>query len=218
MERIHTFLCEHCASLVFIAVVLLSVYASQVLVFDVSSVISENRLLSALTLSVLMFGATVVAPITVLPMVPLVAPILGPLTTGLAAWIGWTLGSVVAFWIARYGGKPLLARFVSMEKIAQYEKRIPEKAHFFLILALRLILPVDVLSYALGLFSNVKIGVYTLASTLGILWFSFAFSFLGFAAYREDTVLFVAYGVASLIIFLGAYWYVRRALKKEENT
>lgn len=174
------------------------------------SYLSGNVVISAIVFATLMFGATIIAPVVLLPLVPVVSPILGPFVTGLACWVGWTLGSVVAFWIARYGGRPLLARFTDLGRLDTLEARIPEASHFLLICALRLIVPVDILSYALGLFSTVSMRTYALASAVSILWFSFAFSYLGFAAKDGDAVLFTIYSVVSGIIALTAFWYVRR--------
>jgi uncharacterized membrane protein YdjX (TVP38/TMEM64 family) len=217
MRNVTTILRENLPSLLFLTIIFGSLYLAESLTFDVKSIVGENRAVSALVLTGLMYGATVLAPITVLPMVPVISPVLGPFLTGVACWVGWTLGAITAFWIARHGGRPLMRRFADMEKLARYESRIPKEAHFFVILALRLIFPVDVLSYALGVFSTVHGGVHALASAIGILWFSFAFSYIGYAFDSENAVLFIAYGVASLIIFLGALWYVYRVLKKNRD-
>lgn len=205
---------ENFTSLLFLTVVFGSLYLSQVLTVDVESLISDNPVMSVLVLIALMYAATVLAPITVLPLIPVVAPMLGPFVTGLASWIGWTGGAITAFWIARYGGRPLVSRVADMEKLARLESHIPENAHFFAILALRLILPVDVLSYALGIFSTVHAKTHAIASALGIMWFSFAFAYLGYAFDSNNTVLFGTYSVASLIIFLTALWYARRAFTR----
>jgi uncharacterized membrane protein YdjX (TVP38/TMEM64 family) len=164
----------------------------------------------------LMCGATVIAPITVLPLVPVVAPIVGPFVTGCACAVGWTLGAVAAFLIARQGGRPLLERVVDMRALSAYESRIPDTAHFGLIVAFRLVIPVDLLSYALGLFSSVSLRTYASASGIGIIWFSFAFAYLGEALYTNDAVLFIVYGVLSAIIFVGALWYVRRVIRAKK--
>ncbi len=214
MRGVRTIVHENLYSLLFLTVIFGSVYLSQTLSIDVNEFVSENRFMSAAMLACLMFVSTVLAPVTVLPLVPMIAPILGPFTTGLASWIGWTLGAVVAFLIARYGGRPLLGRMINIEKLTRFEKHLPEEAHFFLVLALRLVFPVDLLSYALGVFSTVKMMTYSIASGIGILWFSFAFSYLGHAFEGGDTVLFVTYGVASLIIFGTSLAYALRVLKR----
>jgi uncharacterized membrane protein YdjX (TVP38/TMEM64 family) len=214
MREVRTIVHENPYSLLFLTVIFGSLYLSQTLSINTQELVGENRLMSAGMLAGVMFISTVLAPITVLPMVPVIAPLLGPFTTGLASWIGWTLGAVAAFLIARHGGRPLLHRFIDIEKLTKYESRLPNEAHFFLVLALRLILPVDLLSYALGIFSTVKTTTYTLASGLGILWFSFAFAYLGYAFDSGNAVLFATYGVASLIIFGAALAYVGRSLRK----
>ncbi len=175
---------------------------------------ASNRVESIVGLTFAMAIATVIAPIALFPIIPIIAPMLGPFTTAVACWLGWTFGSVVAFCIARYGGRPLIARFTSLEKLDTYEKRVPLDAHFVLIFALRIVVPVDVLSYALGFFSTVSLKVYAAASALGILWFSFAFAYIGYALKTGNTVLFLAYSVASAIIFLVSFWYAYRTVKR----
>jgi uncharacterized membrane protein YdjX (TVP38/TMEM64 family) len=214
MSKVTRLLSENLYSLLFLTIIFGSLYLAESLSIDVKSLIGENRITGAITLALLMYISTVLAPITMLPVLPMVAPMLGPFVTGLASWAGWTLGAVTAFWIARHGGRPMLKRIMDVEKLARFESRMPEEGHFFVILALRLVLPVDLLSYALGLFSTVSLTTYTMATGIGILWFSFAFSYLGSAFESGNTVLFVLYGVASLIIFLGALFYVVRTMKR----
>lgn len=164
--------------------------------------IGEQYLVSSVAFTGLMFLATVVAPVSVLPLVPAVAPFLGPLVTALLAIVGWTLGSIVAFLLARRFGRPLILNFVSSEKIARYEAYIPEKSLFWWIVLLRMIIPVDVLSYALGLVSRVALLPYTIATIIGITPFSFIFAYGGEALlegkYRRVVLLL---GLA-VVIFL----------------
>ncbi len=203
------------ATVLFVLVILLSVAGViQVPTESLIAYLSTHVMNGFLAVMIAMTLATVVAPIALLPLIPVIAPMLGPFLTAVAAWLGWTFGAVIAFSIARYGGKPLLLRFVREDTLHRFESRIPHDAHFFAIFALRMVIPVDMLSYALGLFSTVSLGVYTAASSLGILWFSFAFSYLGYAYDSGDTVLFVGYSVASAIIFAGAFWYTFRAVKR----
>ena len=46
--------------------------------------------------------AVVVMPITVMPLIPLAASVIGPFATAVLSIIGWTLGGVIAFLLARY--------------------------------------------------------------------------------------------------------------------
>jgi uncharacterized membrane protein YdjX (TVP38/TMEM64 family) len=204
--------------LLFIGVLVAGLFGVTLLPQEALTMYFEAHALQGITgVIIAMFLGTVIAPIAIVPIIPLIAPMLGPFQTGVASWVGWTLGAVVAFCIARYGGKPLLMRFVSLEALNRYEARIPHETHFSLIFALRIVIPVDLLSYALGLFSRVPLGVYTAASALGIMWFSFAFSYLGYAVTTHNTVLLVNYSVASAIIFLGALLYVYTTIRSTRD-
>ncbi len=183
---------------------------------QVTALIAGNRFLGALIFAGLMCIATVVAPLTLLPLVPLVAPILGPFVTGMASTIGWLLGAVIAFLIARYGGRPLVARFVNLEAVNHLEARLPPDAQFLVLVVLRIVVPVDILSYALGLFSQVSLATYTLATLIGISWFSFAFAYLGEALFSGNYVLFLSLGVASVIVLGLAFIYLRRKTRSRD--
>lgn len=179
----------------------------------VAEIVREHRLFGAVLFAFIMFGTTVIAPLASLPLVPVLSPILGPFTVGLSAFLGWTLGAFVAFWIGRRYGRPVAGRFVSLETLGKYEAYLTPETGFFLIVALRMLLPVDVLSYALGIFTRVSFPVYALATMLGIVWFSFAFAYLGAAASEADYVLLGGIGVASVVI-LGLSWRIARKILK----
>lgn len=180
----------------------------------VETLIGERPFWGAVAFVFLMFGATVVAPITVLPLVPLVSPVLGPFVTALLSLLGWTLGAVVAFLIARYAGRPILSRFVSLEAIDRYEKYIDPDARFWAIVMLRILIPVDVLSYALGIFSRVSLLEYTVASVIGISFFSFVFSYLGVAAIQENLYIFGSIVVVALSVLGLGWWYMVKKMRR----
>lgn len=117
--------------------------------------------------------ATVVAPMSAVPLIPIVVVLWGPFLTAVLSIIGWTVGSVIAFIIARYFGKPLVSKFVNLESVSKYEKSLGERYLFWDIVLLRIAVPVDILSYAIGLFSSMKIGSYTLATIIGVIPFAF---------------------------------------------
>lgn len=177
--------------------------------------IGEERVLGALIFCVIMIIATVIAPITVFPVIPMIAPVLGPFTTGLMSVIGWTVGAVIAFLIARHAGRPVLSKFVSLSTLHQYEALVPKEARFLTIVLLRMMVPVDVLSYALGFLSTVGLVEYTLATLVGVAYFSFAFSYLGEAALEQNSELMVILGTASVSVFAFSWWYIARTLRRK---
>lgn len=175
--------------------------------------IGDHVFIGALVFCLVMIVATVIAPVTIFPMIPMIAPVLGPFVTGLASVIGWTIGAVVAFLIARHAGRPVLSKFISLDSLERYEALIPHEARFLTIVLLRMMIPVDVLSYALGFISSVSIAEYTLATVVGVSYFSFAFAYLGEAALEQDTRLFVVLGIVSMIVFALSWWYVARKVR-----
>lgn len=147
----------------------------------------------------LMFLGTVLAPLTTIPAVPAATAILNPLLVAVLSIIGWTLGAIVAFMIARRFGKPLLGKFVNLKEIERYENRIPKSTEFLTLILMRMVIPVDVLSYAVGLVSNMRLRTYTIASAIGITPFAFVFSFGGsafFSGQYSSLLFLVGFGVA----------------------
>lgn len=184
---------------------------------ELKAIAEGERLLGAGLLALLMFATTVAAPLVSLPLVPMLAPVLGPFTTGLASFVGWTAGAVVAFLIGRDFGKPIVSKFMDMKTIEKYESYLDPNMSFMLIVMLRMVVPVDILSYALGMFTNVPIFTYTTATMLGIVWFSFAFAYLGEALIGGNYVLFAGLSVASIAVLFVSWRYVRQRFK-DKNT
>lgn len=153
--------------------------------------------------------ATVIAPISVLLLLPITVSLWGPLATAIASIIGWLAGALIAFWIARTWGKPLVTRIINLEKIARYERALAGKYIFWNLVFLRLVVPVDILSYAIGLFTAINFKVYALATLIGIAPFAFIFS------YSSDMALPVQLGalVAAALAFILGYLKVRRDAK-----
>lgn len=183
----------------------------------VLTVLETHPVRGAFVFSSLMFFGTVFAPLTTLPLIPLATPFFGPLITALLAIVGWTLGAMVAFLIARYGARPLLKHFTDIDTLGRYESMVPTEAHFMLIVMLRMVIPVDILSYALGLLSTVSFRVYVSATLVGILWFAFAFAYMGEALFTHNYVLLAITGVPSVIVFLFAWSYVKAQTKRNRE-
>ena len=203
-----------------VTLLILVVFGASLVFWDapfeyLKSFIGENHLISALVFIFLMFLATVIAPLLILPFVPAVAIYLGPLPTAFYSIIGWTVGAVVAFLIARYFGRPVVARLVSLEDIARYERYIPQTAQFWWLVALRMTLPVDILSYAVGLLSSMPLWQYTLATAIGVTPFSFVFSYLGVAFLGGRYEFLVSISVLGVFLFSLAYYFTTRGFGRK---
>lgn len=123
--------------------------------------------------------AIVVAPISTMPLIPVAASMWGVFNSAVLSIMGWTVGAIIAFSLARKYGVSLIRKVVSLDNINAIEKRIPKGNFFWSVVFLRMSVPVDILSYALGLFSKIKTRDYVLATIIGITPFAFFFAYLG---------------------------------------
>lgn len=154
----------------------------------------------ALAYIVLGIIATVVAPLSSLPFLPLVSLLYGWFWAAIFSIISWSIGSLIAFWIARTYGKSIVKRFVSLERVEKIEARIPKERFFWTIVLLRIIVPVDALSYALGLFSTMRTWEYMLATVVGITPFAFVWAYFGSMSPKQLVVVVVVMLVVYVVL------------------
>ncbi len=196
---------------------LLYIYVSVFSEEELYAIARENRIQGGIILALIMFLTTVVAPLTSLPLVPLVAPFLGPLVTSVSCFVGWTFGSIFAFYIGRIFGQPVAVRIFGKDAFEKYKAYIQPHMSFTNIVILRMVLPVDLLSYALGIWSTVSFPLYISATMVGIVWFSIIFAYLGEALYSRHYVLLVILSVASVLILIFGGRYLRSMSKTEKK-
>ncbi len=133
----------------------------------------------------------VIAPINPLLLVPIATGIWGWVISGILTLIGWTIGSLIAFSIARRSLYFLEKRSM-LEKISKIEKIIPERNVFLGIIILRIAAPFDLVSYAIGLVSKVNWKTYVLATFIGYAPLSFILAYLGtFSLFYQLGVLLI---------------------------
>ena len=146
--------------------------------------------------------ATVIAPLNAVPLLPVASVLWGWFFAGLLSIAGWTLGALIAFSLARRYGAPLVRKFSSLEQIEKYEKLIPKENIFLSIVFLRIAVPVDILSYLLGLFSHIPLSTYLIATLIGISPFAFIFAYVGTLPLYYQIIAFVT---AIIIILIGHF-------------
>ena len=159
-----------------------------------------NNFIGIITYILISIIAIVIAPISMMPLLPVASNVFGWFNSAIFNIMGWFLGSVIVFYISRKYGVPLIKKFVSLEKINKLESKIPKENLFLDIVLLRMILPVDILSYALGLFSKVKFKTYALATLIGITPFAFVFSYLGIVNIYYQIIGFFVIGLIIVLI------------------
>lgn len=146
-------------------------------------------------------SSTVLAPVNTLPLIPVATALWGGFISALLSITAWTLGAIIAFIIARKFGRPFIEKHYSLEKISRYEKILGDKYVFWNIVALRIMIPVDLLSYAIGLFTSVKLSTYSLATLIGVSPFAFLL------AYSTTFPPLLQIGVGALILLAIYFGY-----------
>ena len=144
-----------------------------------------------------------------MPLIPIASNIFGWVLTAILSIIGWTIGALVAFELSRKYGVFLVKKFISLKQIEKYEKLIPEKNIFWGIVFLRIAVPVDILSYVLGLFSHIKFRTYAIATLIGISPAAFIFAYAGTLELRIQIITFL---IAMMILSIG---YLVKLLRKK---
>ncbi len=177
------------------------------------NIFSENILIS-IFLYILIFALEVVLlPINAYPLIPLASSIFGWIPAAIYGLIGWTIGSFMAFRIAQKYGKPALARIVSLKSVEKFEERIPKENLFWSVVLLRIFIPTDIVSYALGFFTKMKKRDYVLATFIGYAPLTFVLSYLGSIPFIYQVIGFIIGGILMLI----GGWIILRKPKNERR-
>lgn len=163
----------------------------------------DNSLMGMFLYVFVVVIAIVIAPVSAMPILPLASNLWGWFLGGILSIIGWTIGALIAFVIARKYGVSLVEKLVDLKKIEHAEALVPEQNIFWSIVFLRMVIPVDILSYALGLFSRISVQRYFWATLLGISPFAFVFSYVGRMPFNYQMGALL---ISLLIFFAG--WFI----------
>lgn len=172
--------------------------------------IREHAVLGALAYTTAVAASVVMLPFSSLPLLPLAANLYGVWPTALFSTAGWWLGSLAAFQLARFGRR-YLERIAPLEAIDRLERRIPRDVGFGGIVVLRMIFPVDIVSFALGLLRELPFRLYAAASLVGIVPFAAVWSFAGGELGRGRYLTFglVAAGLVAAVLVIRRMWAAR---------
>lgn len=163
----------------------------------------------ALALFVLSTAAAVVMPIaTNLPLVPAAVQLWGPWGTAAALLGGWVLGSWLAFVLGRLVRLGWLTRAPGLPQVTDIDRWIHPRHRLASLVWLRISFPLDVLSFALGLFSaRTTLWQLLLSTALGGAPFALLFAFAPRLPWWAQALLL---GGCTLLFLVYAAW-MRRA-------
>lgn len=160
--------------------------------------------------------AVVFAPINGTPFVAIASNLWGWFSAALLSIAGWTLGALFAFTFARVYGVPLVKKVITLEKIHRLENMVPERHLFWSIVFLRMAVPIDALSYVLGLLSRITLGRYIFATMIGVAPYAFLFSYLGALPFFYQIVT-VGMGIFIIVIGFGVSYFYKKRKRLKPN-
>lgn len=137
----------------------------------------------------------------------------GPFFTAILCILGWWMGSIVSFFIARTYQEWLLGKYPSLKKYQLIDSLVPDNKVFFSLIFLRMTMPVDVLSYALGLFSRrISWKLNAITTSIGIMPFAFVFSYIGVLSPLVQVLIFIT----TTSLFIG-YVIIQKRKRKSDT-
>lgn len=198
------------AGMVLLAVAALGIWQWQWDMSTLEAWVEEHAALGAAGYVVALAASVVLLPLSSLPLIPLAMHLYGIWATALLSAAGWWIGSLIAFQVARLGRR-FLERVASLAAIDRLEHRIPADIGFGGIVVLRMIFPVDIVSFALGLLKHLRFSTYAVASLIGVLPFAFVWSYAGgeLGAGRLLTFAAVAVVMTAAVLVIRRLWQAR---------
>lgn len=161
----------------------------------------SNNIPSMVIYVLLLILEIILAPISVFPFIPIASAIWGSQNTFFLTLFGWTIGSIIAFLIARKIGVPLVERIVSSKDLDRVQAFIPEKNLFIGVIIIRVILPFDLISYAIGLFTHMTLRSYALATLIGFIPGTLFLAYFGDIP-NEIKILLLLIGLFFILSFI----------------
>jgi uncharacterized membrane protein YdjX (TVP38/TMEM64 family) len=130
----------------------------------------------------------------------------------LLLWIGWILGGVAAYGVARFLGRAVVRWLTANAALHRLEKRVHRDAPFGLVLLFQLALPSEIPGYVLGLV-RYRFPLYLLALALGELPYAIATVYLGSSFVQAQSIVVLAVGLALAALSVGAFYVLRKRMR-----
>lgn len=161
-------------------------------------------LVSALSAMVAFFSSAVLVPVAV--------QVWGSWGTIGLLWLGWIVGGILAYTLARAAGRPMVARLMNAELLARYESRVSDHAPLGLVILFQLGLPSEIPGYLLGL-ARYAPQRYLLALALAELPWAVVTVLLGTTLMERRVPVLIAIGAVAAALSGLAFVALHRRLR-----
>ena len=157
--------------------------------------------------------AVVLPLLSNLPLVPAAVQLWGPAWTAAALLCGWTLGSWLAFVLGRLVRHGWLKHAPGLRQATDVDRWIHPRHPLASLVLLRMAFPIDVLSFALGMFSAQTTVTRLLLSTLiGAAPFALLFAWLPQLGWSSQLALLLA----GAVVFAGYAAWIGRVQRRRK--
>jgi len=185
-----------------IALFILSSYITKTYTSQIDNLLKGNYYIGIIIYIFLGIIDATGIPITNIALIPIVVSIYGFYLGTFLTIIGWFIGSLIAFFIARKYGREFVEKIISLKKIESMQKFIPGRGLFFSSIFFRVLLPHDFVNYGYGIFTVISKKSFIVSSLIGIIFSSFMYSYLGILPLTyEILIIFTAIILFILIIY-----------------
>ena len=124
---------------------------AEALIVWTEGIIELQPLLGMVVFVVLAMVSAMVAFFSSAVLVPVAIVAWGHATAAVLLWLGWLLGGIASFCIARFLGRRVAAVFIGEQKIAGWEKQFAARLRFPDVLMFQAVVPSEIPGYLLGL-------------------------------------------------------------------
>ena len=136
----------------------------------------------------------------------------GKLGSLVLLWIGWLLGGLTAYGLARGLGRAAVSWLVSRASLEHYERRLTTRPSFGMALLVQLALPSEIPGYLFGL-ARFPLRLYLPALAIGELPFAVGTIYLGAGFLEKQIPLLLAVGAAGILFSALALRLLNRKLR-----
>lgn len=126
-------------------------------------------------------------------------------------WVGWTLGGAVSYAMARFLGRPAVARITGGGSLSRWEERLSHDAPWRLVLLFQLAVPSEVPGYVLGML-RYSFARYLAVVALGELPYALGTVYVGQSFLERRTGTLAALGALGIAASVAAYRRLHREL------
>ncbi|MEK7560874.1 MAG: VTT domain-containing protein [Patescibacteria group bacterium] len=197
----HSLSTAEIAALIIIALLFLGAsYGSERIAAGLHEYLDKEGL-AGMTLYTSIVALIVLIPFaSTLPLIPVAVELWGSPMTALLSWLGWMISATIIILATRHFGFQFVRRIGLLDRVREFGHALPHKDLRWGALFLGMVgAPIDVVSYAMGLFTAIPVTAYLSAVALGLIPFAL------FIAYTATLpIINQAYIMGFVIIFWGA--------------